>query len=203
MRKECLRPRGRFKAAGRVWRVRAAQGPPYDEARQRCMARIDWGKRRLLYDESLDRRPAVLAQLVATATGMIWEGSIDAGAGGATPHDDAGDAAAAAGPRVGTRGMRFRVGPRVYRVSVCVGALLEDGEPVDAITHDRTILICGLLDPRDRIGALLDQLRRAHEHHYGPLGGVAVASFTTDVMRQLRAQGDEPRLVRLAPGRAR
>lgn len=98
--------------------------------------------------------------------------------------------------------MRFRIGPWVHRVRICAGQLIVDGAPADAQTHDGVILLCGLLAPRRRIGPLLDQLRQIHEKHYGPLVGAALPTFIADVMRQLRAQGDEPALMRLGPDMA-
>lgn len=94
--------------------------------------------------------------------------------------------------------MRFRVGPWLYRVRVCPGPLFHDGVAADATTHERVILLCGLLNPQHRLQPLLDQLRRIHETHYGALHGKAVTTFTADVLRQLRSQGDEPALMRLS-----
>lgn len=82
MAKDVLRPGGRFKAAGETWRVRAAKGPLYDGRRRACMCRIDWFTRRLVYDETLDRNPIVLAQLIAVAVGAIWDGEVKAATGG-------------------------------------------------------------------------------------------------------------------------
>lgn len=95
--------------------------------------------------------------------------------------------------------MKFRVGPWLYRVRICPGPLIAEGAPADAMTHERTILLCGTLNPRHRLKPLLDQLRRIHETHYGYLQGDGVTTFTADVLRQLRAQGDEPTLMRLTP----
>lgn len=93
--------------------------------------------------------------------------------------------------------MRFRIGPWVYRVRVCEGSLAVDGRRVDGMAHGGEILLCGLIPGRDRLRPLLDQLRRLHELHYGALSGEGVGTFAADVMRQLRAQGDEPALMRL------
>lgn len=93
--------------------------------------------------------------------------------------------------------MRFRIGPSTYRVRICRGQLIEEGEPVDAITHDGVILVCGLLNVRRRLKPLIDQLRRVQELEYGALRGEAIASFAADVFKQLNAQGGELALARL------
>lgn len=95
--------------------------------------------------------------------------------------------------------MIFNLHPWRYRVRVCPGPLLKDGEPVVAMVHAREILLCGTLVARERLEYLLDQLRKLREHHHGPLSPEYLPSFTADVMRQLLGQGGEPALMRLQP----
>ena len=98
------------------------------------------------------------------------------------------------------KAMRFNLHPWKYRVRICPGPLVVDGVDVAGMTHRREILISGTLGPHgDRLEVLIDQLRRTHAMHYGPLNPEGIASFFADVMRQLLAQGGEQALRRMAP----
>lgn len=93
--------------------------------------------------------------------------------------------------------MQFRVGNRWYRVRICPGPLIVDGEPVEAQTHEDVILLCGLMGPRERIRALIDQLRRLHELSYGLLADESVTTFALAMVRRFGEQGGERRLIRM------
>lgn len=93
--------------------------------------------------------------------------------------------------------MRFRIGPSTYRVRICPGQLVWEDEPVDAVTHNGVILICGLLNARRRLQPLLEQLRHMHALHYGALHDEAIASWAADMFKQLAAHGGELALSRL------
>lgn len=93
--------------------------------------------------------------------------------------------------------MIFNLHPWKYRVRVCPGPLLEDGEEVLATTHGRDILIAGDVAPTDRLGVLIDQLRRLRVRRHGAMDAEGVNGFTADVTRQLNAQGGEGALLRL------
>ena len=95
--------------------------------------------------------------------------------------------------------MRFKVGPDVIRVKICAGELVRDGVEIDATTHGREILISGLVLPRDRFETVLDQCRRIHERHFGPMSPAGMAALTVDITRQLNRQGGEVSLMRLSP----
>ncbi len=100
----------------------------------------------------------------------------------------------------GRRAVRFTIGPWVYVLRVCPGALTVEGAAAAAQVVGRIIYLAGDVPPNDRLEVLIDQLRRLHVKHYGPMSPDAVCSFTADFQRQLRRQGDEPALLRLSAG---
>ncbi|HZN66733.1 MAG TPA: hypothetical protein VFB66_15690 [Tepidisphaeraceae bacterium] len=92
--------------------------------------------------------------------------------------------------------MQFNLSPWTYRVRLCPGPLMRDGEPMEAITHEHDILIAGDLIPAERVEALVDQFRWLREKHHGPLCPEGIPSFVVSVLRQLNAQGGEAMLSR-------
>jgi hypothetical protein len=97
--------------------------------------------------------------------------------------------------------IRFDLHPRVYRVTLCPGPLLHDGEEVLATTHEGEILIAGDVEPAGRLEVLIDQLRRLRQRHHGAMDATGVNGFTADVIRQLAAQGGEDAVLNLRPYR--
>lgn len=93
--------------------------------------------------------------------------------------------------------MKFLIGSVPYSVQITAGRLIVDDLSANSMTHDGSVLLCGMLPPDRRLWPLVDQLRRLHESHYGSLRGPAVATFTIDTMRQMAAQGGEAALAGL------
>lgn len=94
--------------------------------------------------------------------------------------------------------MKFRIGPFTYPVRITPGPIRDEGGDISAVTHSFTILIAGDIPQNERLEALIDQLWRIHQQHYGLAAQPsAVATFTIDTMRQLRAQGGEATLARM------
>ena len=94
--------------------------------------------------------------------------------------------------------MRFNVGPFTYAVTVTPGPLRCEG-PALAAACGREILLSGELSPDERLWALLDQLTRLHQQHYGILLSSGIPAFVVDVTRQLLAQGGDEAVKALAP----
>ena len=103
--------------------------------------------------------------------------------------------------------MQFKVTSWTVPVKITEGRLFDSqgGEQAGLfVNEESTIYISGAIPPRRRLHVLLHELRHAWEEFLGlPVGGEAekdnVASFTADVMRQLKAQGGEAALMRLRP----
>lgn len=92
--------------------------------------------------------------------------------------------------------MNLRIGIQRYRVAVCPGPLLRDGERRGAVVHGRDLLIAGDVDPRDRLVVLLDQARMLWECQLGtPLASTTFATYAADLHRQLSRYGGEAALL--------
>lgn len=93
--------------------------------------------------------------------------------------------------------MKLRIGPSTYRVEITPGALYRDGIERGAVMHDRTILLSGAADVRDRLEMLFDQARMLWAGHFGPIYPEGIAGFLVTMTRQLRKQGGEKALRRM------
>jgi hypothetical protein len=106
-------------------------------------------------------------------------------------------------------GMKFNVGPWVYRVRIATEKLSDvDGHPAAALClwDERAVLISDKIPAKTRVDVLAHELRHAWQNHLGRPGagddeGDAnnASSFSVDFMRQLARQGGEAALMRLTP----
>lgn len=95
--------------------------------------------------------------------------------------------------------MKFHIGNIPYRVEICPGPLIVEGESAAGMSHGDVILLCGTLDPRRRLGVLIHQLYGLQWAYYGHLTALANAKLTAQFLRRLEGQGGERALMRLRP----
>lgn len=140
---------------------------------ERCHFQVDHAEQVLWVDVALAGNS--LPRVVAKAMSRAWKES--------SPSNSAPESSAEAA------GITLDLHPWTYRVVICPGPLVDDGEPASATTLGREILIAGDVDPCDRLEALADQFRRLRVQRHGQLDNQGVTGCMADFARQLITQG--------------